>query len=74
MATILKPKAEAKLSQLAERIHRSKEEALEEALDQALAYNDWFETKVKEGLAAIERGEVVADEQVLAWIGQRERP
>lgn len=73
MATMLKPEMEAKLSQLAERTHRSKDEALEEALDQALAYNDWFERKVKEGLAAVERGEVVPDEDVLAWIEEREQ-
>ncbi len=73
MATTLKPQTEAKLSQLAERTHRSKDEALEEALNQALAYNAWFEVKVKEGLAAVERGEVVPDEDVLAWIEQRER-
>ena len=73
MATTLNPEMEAKLSQLAERTHRSKDEALEEALNQALAYNDWFETKVKEGLAAVERGEVVPDEDVLAWIEEREQ-
>ncbi len=73
MATTLKPEMEAKLSQLAERTHRSKEEALEEALNQALSYNVWFEAKVNEGLAAVERGEVVADEDVLAWIEERER-
>jgi predicted transcriptional regulator len=64
---------EAKLNQLAERTHRSKDEALEEALNQALAYNAWFENKVNEGLAAVERGEVVPDEDVLAWIEQREQ-
>ncbi len=73
MATTLKPEAEAKLSQLAERTHRSKDEALEEALNQALAYNDWFEKRVKEGLAAVERGEVVPDEDILAWIEKREQ-
>ena len=73
MATTLNPEMEAKLSQLAERTHRSKDEALEEALNQALAYNDWFETKVKEGLAAVERGEVVPDEDVLAWIEEGEQ-
>jgi len=73
MATMLKPEMEAKLSQLAERTHRSKDEALEEALDQALAYNGWFERNVKEGLAAVERGEVVPDEDVLAWIEEREQ-
>jgi len=73
MATTLNTEMEGKLSQLAERTHRSKDEALEEALNQALAYNDWFETKVKEGLAAVERGEVVPDEDVLAWIEEGEQ-
>ena len=73
MATTLKPEMEAKLIQLAERTHRSKDEALEEALNQALAYNVWFEEKVKEGLAAVERGELVSDEDVLAWIERREQ-
>lgn len=61
------------MAQLAERTHRSKDEALEDALNQALAYNDWFEKKVKEGLAAIDRGELVPDEDVLAWIEEREQ-
>jgi predicted transcriptional regulator len=73
MATTLKPEFEAKLSQLAERTHRSKEEALEEALNQALAYNDWFAARVDEGMAALDRGDAVPDEQVLAWIKARER-
>jgi predicted transcriptional regulator len=73
MATTMKPEAEEKLAQLAERTHRSKDEALEDALNQALAYNDWFEKKVKEGLAAIDRGELVPDEDVLAWIEEREQ-
>ena len=73
MATTLKPEMEAKLTQLAERTHRSKDEVLEEVLDQALAYNEWFDAKVKEGLAAVERGELIPDEQVLTWIEERER-
>jgi len=71
MATIPKPETEEKLNQLASRLHRSKEEVLDEAVDQLLAYNNWFEGKVKASLAAVERGEVVPDEQVLAWIEQR---
>lgn len=73
MATTLKPETEEKLSQLAERTNRSKDEALDEALTQALAYNVWFGQKVKEGLAAVERGELVPDEDVLAWIEGREQ-
>ncbi len=73
MATTLRPELQSKLDMLAERTHVSADEALEEALNQALAYNDWFERKVKEGLAAAERGELIPDEQVLAWIEKREQ-
>jgi len=73
MATTLKPELESKLSQLAERTHRTKEQALEEVLNEALAYQEWFETKVNAGLAAVERGELIPDEQVLAWVEERKQ-
>ncbi len=73
MATIPKPETEEKLNQLASRMHRPKDEVLDEAVDQLLAYNQWLEGKVKESLAAVGRGEVVSDEDVLAWIEERER-
>jgi predicted transcriptional regulator len=73
MATIPKPETEEKLSALGSRMHISKDEILDEAVDQLLAYNNWLEGKVKESLAAVERGEVVSDEDVLAWIEERER-
>jgi predicted transcriptional regulator len=73
MATIPKPETEEKLAQLSQRMHRPKDELLDEAVDQLLAYNNWLEGKVKESLAAVERGEIVPDEQVLAWIEHRER-
>jgi predicted transcriptional regulator len=67
------PETEAKLNQLAERTHRGKEELLDEAVNHLIAYNEWFEHKVKNSLAAVERGETVPDEEVRAWIEQRER-
>ncbi len=67
------PETEAKLNALVERTHRGKEELLEEAVNHLIAYNEWFEHKVKNSLAATERGETVPDEQVRAWIEQRER-
>ena len=67
------PETEAKLNQLAERTHRRKEELLDEAVDHLIAYNEWFERKVKNSLAAAERGETVPDEDVRAWVEQRER-
>ena len=73
MATIPKPETEEKLNQLALRMHLPKDEVLDEAVEQLLAYNKWLEGKVKESLAAVERGEVVSDEDVLAWIEEREQ-
>jgi len=37
------------------------------------AYNEWFERKVKDSIAGVARGETVSDEEVRAWIEQRER-
>jgi predicted transcriptional regulator len=66
------PEVEAKLNELAERTHRGKDELLEEAVQHLFAYNEWFDHKVKESLAAAERGETVSDEEVRAWIEKRE--
>jgi predicted transcriptional regulator len=37
-----------------------------------LAYNEWLEAKVSESIAAVERGETVANEEVCGWIERRE--
>ena len=47
---------EAKLNELMQRTHRGKEELLEEAVNHLVAYNEWFERKVKNSLAAAELG------------------
>ena len=67
------PETEAKLNELAERTHRGKEELLEEAVNHLVAYNEWLDRKVKDSLAGVERGETVSDEDVRAWMEQRER-
>jgi predicted transcriptional regulator len=67
----LTPETEAKLNALAQRTHRGANELLEEAVDHLVAYNEWFEERVREGLAAIERGEVVSNEEVRAWLDQQ---
>ena len=69
-----RPELEAKLDELAQRIHRDKSELLEEAVNNLLAYNQWFERKVGASQAAADHGEVVADEDVRGWLEQRERP
>ena len=69
----LTPETEAKLNELARRTHRGTDELLQEAVEQLVTYNDWFARKVKDSMAATERGETVPDEEVRAWVEQRER-
>ena len=69
----LTPETEAKLNELARRTRRGADELVEEAVDHLVAYNEWFERKVKDSQAAVARGEIVADEDVRAWLEGRER-
>jgi predicted transcriptional regulator len=69
----LTPETEAKLNDLARRTHRGTDELLAEAVEHLVSYSAWFEGKVNDSLAAAERGETVPDEQVRAWLEQRER-
>jgi predicted transcriptional regulator len=69
----LTPETEAKLNELARRTHRGADELVEEAVDHLVAYNEWFERKVKDSQTAIARGETVSDEEVRAWLEGRER-
>lgn len=69
----LTPETEAKLNELAQRTRRGTDELLEEAVDHLVAYNEWLERKVRDSLAAAERGETVPDAEVRAWLEQRER-
>ena len=73
MDLYLTPETEAKLNELAVRTHRGTDELLQEAVDHLVTYNEWVEGKVKSSLAAVERGETVPDEEVLAWLERRER-
>ncbi len=65
--------AEAKLNELAQRTRRGQVELLEEAINHLVVYNEWLERKVRQSQAAVERGQVVPDEEVRAWIERRER-
>ncbi len=73
MEVHITPESEAKLDDLARRTHKEKAELLGEAIDHLVAYNDWFERKVNASMAAVEGGETVPDEEVAAWLEQRER-
>ena len=73
MDLYLTPETEAKLNELAARTHRGTDELLQEAMDHLVIYNEWVEGKVKSSLVAVERGETVPDEEVLAWLERRGR-
>ena len=66
------PETEAKLNDLARRTHRGTDELLGEAVDYLVAYDEWFEHKVRKSMVAAE-GETVLDEEVGAWLERRER-
>ena len=68
----LTAETEAKLIELARRTQRGTDELLQEAVEHLVTYSDWFERKVKNSLAATERGEKVPDADILAWLEQRE--
>ena len=72
MGLRLKPEYEAKLHDLARRTRRGEEELLEEAVDHLVAYNEWFERKVKNSMAAAEANQTVPDEEVAAWLERLE--
>ena len=44
-----------------------------EANEQLVAYNEWFERKVKDSQAEVARAETVPDEEVRDWLEGRER-
>ena len=73
MELLLTAETEAKLNELARRTRRGADELVEEAVDHLVAYNEWFEHKVKDSQAAVARGETVSDEEVRAWLEGRER-
>ena len=73
MEVYLRPETEARLNDLAERTHRGTDELLEEAVRHLLAYEAWYDEKIDEAEAAIERGETFSHEQVRAWLEARRR-
>jgi predicted transcriptional regulator len=73
MEVHITPETEAKLDDLARRTNKGRAELLGEAIDHLVAYNDWFERKVRDSLAAVEEGETIPDEEVAAWLERRER-
>ncbi|MGA3075768.1 MAG: CopG family transcriptional regulator [Bryobacteraceae bacterium] len=68
----LTPETQARLNELALRTHRGTDELLAEAVDHLVAYNEWLGRKVGDSMAAADRGETVPDDDVHAWLQQRE--
>ena len=65
------PDLEAKLARAADRRGMAAEALVLEAIERAVEYDDWFLRAVDQGLAQIERGEVLTHEEVGARLERR---
>jgi predicted transcriptional regulator len=63
----LNPDLQARLAQLAARQGRDAEALAREAIERLVDYDEWFIAEAEKGLAAADRGELFAHEEV----GQR---
>jgi len=68
MEVHLTPDQLDQLNKLASSTGRCADELVQEAVDNLLAYNEWFRKEVEVGLAQVRRGELVDDEEVRARI------
>jgi predicted transcriptional regulator len=64
MEVRLSPELQAKLDRMAAEQGRDAESLVHEALERLVGYDEWFLREVEKGLAQIERGEVLAHEEV----------
>ncbi len=64
------PETEAKLNELVVRTHRDRDDLLEEAVKRLFAYHERLEQEAQNSLAAAERGKIVPDNGLRAWIEQ----
>ena len=58
------------LNKLASSTGRGADELVREAIENLLAYNEWFRKEVEIGLADVRQGELVEDEEVRARINR----
>ena len=70
MEVKLSPELQAKLDRVAAQQGRDSESLVQEAVERLVGYDEWFIREVEKGLAQIERGEVVEDEEVGARVGK----
>jgi predicted transcriptional regulator len=74
MTVDLTPDQVAQLNKLAFATGRGTDELMQEAVENLLAYNNWFKEQVQVGQAQIQRGELLEDEEVRARINRIFQP
>jgi predicted transcriptional regulator len=65
MQVNLPPELQAKLDRIAAQQGREPESLVNEAIERLLGYDEWFIQQVEQGLAQVERGELLEHEQVV---------
>ncbi len=66
--------ARSKLNPIAERTHGGADELIEEAVGHLVNWKEWLEHKVGSRIAAADKGETTADDEVRRRLESRERP
>lgn len=64
---------ENRLAELAQRTGRNAESLLHEAIERYADSKERFMAAVDKGISSADKGELVEDEEVLAWLEERER-
>ena len=67
----LKPDLQEKLARLANQQGRDSESLVVEAVERLVNYDEWYAQEVEKGLAAADRGEFIAHEDVRKLIDGR---
>ena len=57
-----------RLEKVARHTRRSKSFLAAEAIEEFLSVQEWQERRIREARASVERGEVIAHEDVLQWV------
>lgn len=68
MEVRISPELEQKLARLAQQRGRDAESLVQEAVERLVGYDEWFADEIKKGLAEIDRGESLSDEEVTSRI------
>ena len=74
MEVHLTPGQLEQLNKLASTMGRGTDELVQEAVENLLAYNEWFREQAQVGLNEIARGELLEDEEVRARIDRMFQP